>query len=156
MLLRCFLADMNVGYVLDETQLTRYFSQFGTVTDCYLPVSCAASGTGQSYILPANTNSRAKVFLRFMLHYFWLCISGAGQSFPLAVLNNLACSQLLQSSAGSYSACIASLQKHKSGRNKGFGFTTFEAEPDLERTLQASAHSLRFDESLSGMWPSQE
>ena len=32
-------ADMNVGYVLDEAQLTRYFSQFGTVTDCYLPVS---------------------------------------------------------------------------------------------------------------------
>ncbi len=31
-------ADMNVGYVLDEAQLTRYFSQFGTVTDCYLPV----------------------------------------------------------------------------------------------------------------------
>ena len=29
---------MNVGYVLDEAQLTRYFSQFGTVTDCYLPV----------------------------------------------------------------------------------------------------------------------
>ena len=151
MLLRCFLADMNVGYVLDETQLTRYFSHFGTVTDCYLPVSCAASGTGQSYIPPANTNSRAKVFLRFMLHYYWLCISGAGQSFP--VLNNLACSQLLQSSAGSYSACIASLQKHKSGRNKGFGFTTFEAETDLERTLQASASSLRSDESLSGMWP---
>lgn len=33
----CF-ADMNVGYVLDEAQLTRYFSQYGTVTDCYLPV----------------------------------------------------------------------------------------------------------------------
>ena len=45
MLLKCFLADMNVGYVLDETQLTRYFSQFGTVTDCYLPVSDAASDT---------------------------------------------------------------------------------------------------------------
>ncbi|CAK0744721.1 hypothetical protein CVIRNUC_001569 [Coccomyxa viridis] len=58
---------MNVGYILDETQLTRYFSQFGTVTDCYLP-------------------------------------------------------------------------KHKSGRNKGFGFTTFEAEPDLERTLQSAEH----------------
>ena len=60
MLLRCFLADMNVGYVLDETQLTRYFSQFGTVTDCYLPVSCAASSTGRSYMLPANTNSGTK------------------------------------------------------------------------------------------------
>ena len=42
MLLGCFLADMNVGYVLDETQLTRYFSQFGSVTDCYLPVTLAA------------------------------------------------------------------------------------------------------------------
>ena len=29
---------MNVGYVLDEAQLTRYFSRYGTVTDCYLPV----------------------------------------------------------------------------------------------------------------------
>lgn len=29
---------MNVGYILDEAQLTRYFSQYGTVTDCYLPV----------------------------------------------------------------------------------------------------------------------
>ena len=104
MLYRCFLADMNVGYVLDETQLTRYFSQFGTVTDCYLPVSCAASGTGQCYSPPAITNSMAKVFLRFMLHYFWLCILGASRSFP--VFYNLACSrwQLLQSSAGSYPA----------------------------------------------------
>ena len=33
-----YFADMNVGYVLDEAQLTRYFSQYGTVTDCYLPV----------------------------------------------------------------------------------------------------------------------
>ena len=29
------------------------------------------------------------------------------------------------------------MQKHKSGRNKGFGFTTFEAEKDLECVLQA-------------------
>ena len=85
MLLRCFLADMNVGYVLDETQLTRYFSQFGTVTDCYLPVSRATSRTGRSYIPPANTNSRAKVFLRVRLHYFWLCILGAGQSFLVRI-----------------------------------------------------------------------
>ena len=37
-------ADMNVGYVLDEAQLTRYFSQFGTVTDCYLPVRTMGAG----------------------------------------------------------------------------------------------------------------
>ena len=57
MLLGCFHADMNVGYVLDETQLTRYFSQFGTVTDCYLPVSFAASGKSRSHIKAANTNA---------------------------------------------------------------------------------------------------
>ena len=28
------------------------------------------------------------------------------------------------------------LPKHKSGRNKGFGFTTFENELDLERVLR--------------------
>ena len=99
-------------------------------------------------------NFRAKVFLRLMLHYFWLCTSGAGQSF--LVVYYMACSQLLQPSAESYSACFASLQKHKSGRNKGFGFTTFEAETDLERTLQVSAYSLRSNESLSGMWPLEE
>ena len=32
---------------------------------------------------------------------------------------------------------LMSMQKHKSGRNKGFGFTTFEAEKDLECVLQA-------------------
>ena len=34
------------------------------------------------------------------------------------------------------------MQKHKSGRNKGFGFTTFETEEDLERALQASTRIL--------------
>jgi hypothetical protein len=28
--------------------------------------------------------------------------------------------------------------KHKSGRNKGFGFTTFETEEELERVLEVS------------------
>ncbi|KAK9805966.1 hypothetical protein WJX73_009458 [Symbiochloris irregularis] len=32
------------------------------------------------------------------------------------------------------------LPKHKSGRNKGFGFTTFENELDLDRALRASEH----------------
>ena len=51
--------------------------------------------------------------------------------------------------SSSYSACLVSLQKHKSGRNKGFGFTTFEAEADLERTLQASAHDLILSQYLT-------
>ena len=54
---------MNVGYVLAEEQLRRYFGQFGSVLDVYLP-------------------------------------------------------------------------KHNSGRNKGFGFTTFESEVELETVLQ--------------------
>ncbi|CAL8460743.1 g274 [Coccomyxa elongata] len=58
---------MNVGYVLGEEQLNRYFSHFGNVLDVYLP-------------------------------------------------------------------------KHKSGRNKGFGFTTFETEEELERVLQTPEH----------------
>ena len=45
---------------------------------------------------------------------------------------------------------IVSMQKHKSGRNKGFGFTTFEMEEDLERTLQASTRILLFTYSM--MW----
>lgn len=32
----CFDADMNVGYVLGEEQLNRYFSHFGNVLDVYL------------------------------------------------------------------------------------------------------------------------
>eukprot|EP00884_Botryococcus_braunii_P000570 jgi/Botrbrau1/10513/Bobra.0133s0113.2 len=32
------------------------------------------------------------------------------------------------------------LPKHKSGRNKGFGFTTFETEEELERALQVPEH----------------
>ena len=48
------LADMNVGYVLDEAQLTRYFSQFGTVTDCYLPVSITVLGLLWAALLAQN------------------------------------------------------------------------------------------------------
>lgn len=58
---------MNVGYDLTEEQLRQFFSQYGHVTDVYLP-------------------------------------------------------------------------KHKSGRNKGFGFTTFDSEESLQAALQAEEY----------------
>lgn len=35
--------------------------------------------------------------------------------------------------------------KHKSGRNKGFGFTTFESEEELERVLQVLVNPQLFN-----------
>ena len=58
---------MNVGYDLTEEQLRQFFSQYGDVTDVYLP-------------------------------------------------------------------------KHKSGRNKGFGFTTFDSDESLQAALQAEQY----------------
>lgn len=58
---------MNVGYDLTEEQLRQFFSQYGDVTDVYLP-------------------------------------------------------------------------KHKSGRNKGFGFTTFDSDASLQAALQAEEY----------------
>ena len=40
------------------------------------------------------------------------------------------------------------MQKHKSGRNKGFGFTTFETEEGLECALQASTRILLLTYSM--------
>lgn len=60
---------MNVGYDLTEEQLRQFFSQYGQVTDVYLP-------------------------------------------------------------------------KHKSGRNKGFGFTTFDSEESLQAALQAEQYQI--------------
>lgn len=60
-------ADMNVGYVLDEAQLTRYFSQFGTVTDCYLPVRTMRAHvcflvficwTGSAHVCPVRCGAK--------------------------------------------------------------------------------------------------
>ncbi len=43
------------------------------------------------------------------------------------------------SSIVTYFGCAVYLPRHKSGRNKGFGFTTFESEEELSLALQVGA-----------------
>ena len=75
----------------------------------------------------------------------WPALRAAKQLAPLRCRGYLLSEDQLQSHFQQFGTLLdVYLPKHKSGRNKGFGFTTFESELDLERALKVGSMACQF------------